>query len=95
MSTGFHAELAKLSGNRVLALLVQAIGHTVVDHIMLDLDPVQERRTIERDHREIAEAITAGRTQKARNLMSAHIATMIEIYRRSWPTRMGEIIEWR
>ena len=95
MSTGFHAELAKLSGNRVLGLLVQAIGHTVVDHIMLDLDPVQERRTIERDHRKIAEAITAGRTQKARNLMSAHIATMIEIYRRSWPTRMGEIIEWR
>jgi len=95
MSTGFHAELAKLSGNRVLGLMVQAIGHTVVDHIMLDLDPVQERRTIERDHRKIAEAITAGRTQKARNLMSAHIATMIEIYRRSWPTRMGEIIEWR
>ncbi len=95
MSTGFHAELAKLSGNRVLGLMVQAIGHTVVDHIMLDLDPVQERRTIERDHRKIAEAITAGRTQKARHLMSAHIATMIEIYRRSWPTRMGEIIEWR
>ena len=70
MSTGFHAELAKLSGNRVFGLLVQAIGHTVVDHIMLDLDPVQERRTIERDHRKIAEAITAGRTQKARNLMS-------------------------
>jgi DNA-binding FadR family transcriptional regulator len=95
MSTGFHAELAKLSGNRVLGLLVQAIGHTVGDHIMLDLDPVQERQTIERDHRAIAEAITAGRTQKARNLMAAHIATMIEIYRRSWPTRMREIVEWR
>jgi len=95
MSTGFHAELAKLSGNRVLGLLVQAIGHIVVDHIMLDLDPVQERKTIERDHRDIAEAIAAGRTQKARTLMSAHIATMIEIYRRSWPTRMGEIVEWR
>jgi len=95
MSTGFHAELAKLSGNRVLGLLVQAIGHIVVDHIMLDLDPVQERTTIERDHRAIAEAIAAGRTQKARTLMSAHIATMIDIYRRSWPARMREIVEWR
>jgi GntR family transcriptional regulator, transcriptional repressor for pyruvate dehydrogenase complex len=95
VSTGFHAELARLSGNRVLGLLVQAIGHIVVDHVMLDLDPVQERTTIERDHRQIAEAIIAGRTHKARTLMSAHIATMTEIYRSRWPDRMGELIEWR
>lgn len=94
-STGFHAELARLSGNRVLALLVQAIGHLVVDHVMLDLDPVQERDTIDSHHRAIATAISAGRTQKARTLMSAHIATMIDVYRTNWPGRMGEIVEWR
>lgn len=95
MSTGFHAELAKLSGNRVLGLLLQAISHIVVDHVMLDLDPVQERKTIEHDHRDIAGAIAAGRTLKARTLMSAHIAHITAIYRTSWPERMNEIIEWR
>jgi len=95
ITNGFHAELAELSGNRVIALLLQAISHIVVDHVMLDLDPVQARETIEHDHREIAAAIAAGRTQKARTLMAAHIANVTDIYRTRWPARMKEIVEWR
>ena len=79
----------------MLALIQQAIAHIVVDHVMLDLDPVQERETIEHDHREIAAAISAGRTQKARTLMAQHISNVIDIYRTRWPDRMKEIVEWR
>jgi GntR family transcriptional repressor for pyruvate dehydrogenase complex len=95
LSNGFHAQLAELGGNRVLALLQQAVAHIVVDHVMLDLDPVQERETIEHDHRAIAAAIAAGRSAKARTLMAAHIGTITSIYRTRWPERMQEIVEWR
>ena len=95
VSNGFHARLAELAGNRVLALLQQAIAHIVVDHVMLDLDPVQERDTIEHDHREIAAAIAAGRSSKARNLMAEHIGHVTSIYQERWPQRMLDIVEWR
>jgi GntR family transcriptional repressor for pyruvate dehydrogenase complex len=94
-SNGFHARLVELSGNRVLALLLQAISHIVVDHVMLDLDPIRERDTIEHDHQEIAAAIAAGRGPKARKLMGEHIAHVRDIYRTRWPERMQDLVEWR
>ena len=56
-ANGFHSCLAALSGNRVLALLLQSISHIVVDHVVLDLDPLQERNLIEHDHSDIAQAV--------------------------------------
>jgi GntR family transcriptional repressor for pyruvate dehydrogenase complex len=94
-SNGFHACLAELSGNRVLSLLLQSISHIVVDHVILHLDPVQERETIEHDHRDIAHAIATGRGSKARRLMAEHIAHVQDTYRAQFPERMQDLVEWR
>ena len=94
-SNGFHSCLAELSGNRVLALLLQSVAHIVVDHVILDLDPVQERGTIERDHRDIAQAVAQGRPSKARRLAAEHIAHIRDTYRSNWPERMEDLVEWR
>lgn len=94
-TNGFHSCLAELSGNRVLALLLQSVAHIVVDHVVLDLDPVQERETIEQDHRDIAQAVMQGRASKARRLMAEHIAHIRDTYRSRWPDRMQDLVEWR
>jgi GntR family transcriptional repressor for pyruvate dehydrogenase complex len=94
-SNGFHACLAELSGNRVLSLLMQSISHIVVDHVILDLDPIRARDTIEHDHREIAEAISAGRGSRARKLMAEHATHVRDTYRSLWPERMLDLVEWR
>ena len=77
VSTGFHAALAELSGNRVLALIQQAITYIVVDHVMMDLDPAQEPETLEQHHRAIAAAIAAGRATKSRSLTADDIRDVI------------------
>jgi GntR family transcriptional regulator, transcriptional repressor for pyruvate dehydrogenase complex len=94
-TTGFHATLAELGGNRVLGLVQQAVAHIVVDHVMLALDPVQDAETIERHHRALAVAIAAGHTHKARTLMAEHVGTVVETYRARSPKRLHEIVEWR
>jgi DNA-binding FadR family transcriptional regulator len=84
-----------LSGNRVLALLLQSISHIVVDHVVLDLDPLQERDLIEHDHSDIARAVCSGRGSKARKLASEHIAHIRDAYRAGFPDRMDDLVEWR
>lgn len=94
-SNGFHSCLAQLTGNRVLVLVLQSINHIVFDHVMLDLDPIQARGTIEHDHRDIAQAILAGRSSKARRLSAEHIAHIRDTYETHWPERMRDLVEWR
>jgi GntR family transcriptional regulator, transcriptional repressor for pyruvate dehydrogenase complex len=91
----FHAVVADLSGNRVLTLLSQAVTHIVVDHVVADLAPDDERAGSRRAHADIARAIVDGRARRAYHLMREHIIDVTTLYRTGWPDRMQEAIEWR
>jgi GntR family transcriptional repressor for pyruvate dehydrogenase complex len=94
-TTGFHTTLAQLSGSRVLVLLLRAISHIVVEQVLVSMDPVDERDSIELDHVGIAQAISDGRAAKAQKLMSEHIQHVRDSCARRCPERMQELVEWR
>ena len=94
-SNGFHAVLANLSGNRVLTLMLQAISHIVNDHVIRDLDPLNEREEISHDHAEIGRAVIAGKGAKAQRLAAEHIQHIVDHYRTNYPAAVLELVEWR
>jgi GntR family transcriptional repressor for pyruvate dehydrogenase complex len=94
-SNGFHAVLVNLSGNRVLTLMLQAISHIVNDHIIRDLDPLNERDEISHDHAEIGQAVIDGKGAKAQRLAAEHISHIVDHYRTNYPAAVRELVEWR
>lgn len=94
-NNGFHAVLAELAHNRVFTLILQAIGHIWVSHVLLDLNPTSLGQNIVHAHQEIAKAIAAGHFVKAGRLMREHDEEVIAYCRTHWPERLRELVEWR
>jgi len=94
-ANGFHAVMAQLSGNRVLTLILQAVSHIVVEHVMADLDPLTERTEITHSHEMIGRAIIDGRANRAAALMAEHIGHVNDFYRSQFPDRVKDLIQWR
>lgn len=93
-ASGFHVRLAQISGSRVLVLLLQAVSHLVVEHVIVGLDPAEERHLVEDDHVGIARAIADGRASKAHRLMTDHVSHVHESCRRRFPERLHDLVEW-
>jgi GntR family transcriptional repressor for pyruvate dehydrogenase complex len=93
--TGFHTAVAQLSGSRVMVLLLQALGHMLVDHVAEALSEVEDWEGVEREHAEIAEAILNGRPAKAQRLMDHHIAGVRDSCAVRWPARMLDPVVWQ
>jgi DNA-binding FadR family transcriptional regulator len=91
----FHNVVAKLANNRVLALMLETTGQIVTHHVVVNADPRELEDEIDRDHAEIARAITAGHAKRARELMSEHIGHMVDHYRVEIGDQMNDFIEWR
>jgi DNA-binding FadR family transcriptional regulator len=94
-SNGFHAVISTLSGNRVLTMILQALSHIIVEHIVRDLDPLLERQEISDDHLVIAQAMVDGRATRAQKLMAEHIDHLVSYYREHYPDRVDEFVQWR
>jgi DNA-binding FadR family transcriptional regulator len=92
--TGFHTAIAQLSGSRVMVLLLEALGHMLVDHVAEALGEVENWEGVEREHAEIAEAILDGRAAKAQRLMDHHIAGVRDTCAERWPERMLDPVVW-
>jgi GntR family transcriptional repressor for pyruvate dehydrogenase complex len=91
----FHESVYSLADNGVILLLARAISHVVTDHIVSGLDPVELHESIADEHRLMADAITEGRAPEAGALMAKHFQTQYDYFRRHWPARFDETIEWR
>ena len=91
----FHGTIYRLTGNGVLALVTQAITSIISSHIVSTMDPVELHEPILQEHAQIAKAIAAGRGQRAYKLTLEHFQAQHEYYKRNWPARFDEIIEWR
>lgn len=94
-NNAFHAVIAQLSGNRVLTLILQSVSHIVVEHVMLDLDPLHEQNEISHDHEVIGQAIIDGKGARAARLMEEHIGHVNDFYRTHFPERVRELVQWR
>lgn len=90
----FHSVLGSLAGNRVTTLLVQAVTHIVVDHVISGVDPLMIP-DLDHQHHAVAEAIIDGRARKARDLMHDHIAAVVDYYRTHASDHMETPVAWR
>jgi GntR family transcriptional repressor for pyruvate dehydrogenase complex len=94
VTNNFHAALHELVGNRVLELFVRSIQHIVSHHVIDRMDTTGLRERILEEHRELAKAVVAGQTAKARKLMAAHYEWLWIHYEQAWPARLEEYVEW-
>jgi GntR family transcriptional repressor for pyruvate dehydrogenase complex len=90
----FHGSVEALAGNRVIELLGRIVGNIWHEHIVTRMDTGAVREQIHAEHRDIAKAIMAKQPSKAAHLMREHFAGLVEEYRRHWPGRFDELIEW-
>ncbi len=88
----FHAAMAALSGNPVLDLICQSVGHIVSDYTLMATSNRELEDWIVHDHSNLAQAIIAGEATKAERLMKRHIETLLKKWERLAPQRVGERI---
>src|SRR5207253_1874454 len=91
----FHETVYRLGGNRVLGLLTKGVTQTVTSHVMARMDPVEMRGAIVEEHEEMAAAISSGQAAKAKRQMREHFGKLYEFYKKQWPARLDELVEWR
>ena len=90
-----HFALGSLSGNRVLDLILRAVGDLVRTHVLLQLDPLSISEMIDDDHHEIAEAVVEGDGTRARELLIEHNTRLDPIYRSHWKGSLSDLVEWK
>ena len=91
----FHGAVYQLTGNAVLSLVTQSITQIISSHIVSTMDPVELHESILEEHGRIARAIATGRETRAYRLTQEHFQAQHEYYKRNWPARFDELIEWR
>lgn len=91
----FHLTVYDLAANGVLSLVTRAITHIVTSHIVSTMDPVELHEDILAEHSLIARAIVAGKETRAARLTHEHFQAQHEYYKKNWPSRFDELIEWR
>ena len=92
--TGFHEELGRLGGNRVLQLTLASFGQIVSYQAGVIDDPRQLQQLIHHDHRDLARAVSAGHHRAARTLMEAHVAGVWEYCRAHMAGGPEEPVRW-
>lgn len=93
-TNSFHGTLNELVGNRITELLVRVVVHITMTHVIERVDTSGMRERIHEEHRDIARAVIAGQPTKARRLQEEHYTWLWEHYRKVWPARFDELIEW-
>lgn len=105
--SNFHSKVYQLSGNPILALIINAIESLLLDHMLntithdrnsiiarRDSSRPATRATVHAEHQTIAESIVAKQPRKARVLMEDHVQDVIEFLRSSHPAMMDQPVEW-
>lgn len=83
----FHMEIAAASGNAILARLLKATRDLLQEWIVGSQKLQAARPLAWKDHRAIEEAIAAGASGKAAELMSAHLRGSSELLRKSFAAK--------
>ena len=91
----FHDRVAELADNPVLALVLKSVSFISTEQVLTNPERGELEEQIVHDHSGLAEAIIAGRPEKAEKLMAEHIHHIVEDFKAYWPRRVGEKIQWR
>ncbi len=91
---GFHHAVAKLSGNRVLALSLEAYGQIVAHHVAMVDDPRKLNDVLLDDHQHVAKAVSAGHSRRARELMEEHLRRVVEYCSERLNGTLESAVEW-
>lgn len=83
----FHMEIAVASGNPILARLLKATRGLLQEWIVGSQKLEEARPLAWKDHRAIEEAIAAGDSARAHQLMGAHLRDSVELLRKSLGTK--------
>jgi GntR family transcriptional repressor for pyruvate dehydrogenase complex len=94
-AAAFHSEIGRLSGNRVLVLLLQSINHILTELMMERIDLTQSGAQIEHDHEALARAIVNGHALKAETLARDHIIHLWDDFEARAGGRIDDIVDWR
>jgi GntR family transcriptional repressor for pyruvate dehydrogenase complex len=94
-SNSLHFRVTDLADNRVLALVIGAVGDIIRTHVLLRIDPFELRALIDDDHAAIAAAVIAGDAGAAWQAMADHIDRLDPIYRAHWDGNLDDPIEWK
>jgi DNA-binding FadR family transcriptional regulator len=94
-SNGLHFALSALDPNRVLRMLVAAVGDIIRTHVILAIDPFDIRTLIDDDHRAIAQAVLDADVDAARAAMRLHIEQLDPIYRAHWDGSLFDLVAWK
>jgi GntR family transcriptional regulator, transcriptional repressor for pyruvate dehydrogenase complex len=94
-AAAFHSEIGRLSGNRVLVLLLQSINHILTELMMERIDLTQSGAQIEHDHEALARAIVNGHARKAEMLARDHIIHLWDDFEARADGRIDDIVDWR
>ncbi|HVX42488.1 MAG TPA: FCD domain-containing protein, partial [Mycobacteriales bacterium] len=78
-SMQFHATVAEVAGNVVLAEAVRAITEIYGDYQLQIAELYADPQRDQEEHSAILAAISAGQPQKARRLMTAHLSEVYDI----------------
>lgn len=95
VTNSFHGTVEELGANRVIELISRLVGQMWHEHVVTRMDTSHLRDAIHDEHREIARAIIAGQANKASRLMYEHFEHLQGEYRKHWPARFEELIEWQ
>ena len=102
----FHSVVNHLSGNRILALVVDALESLFMEHMLAitsdrssliaqrDSSREPARATVHTEHGDIARCIIAKQPRKARVLMQEHWQDVFAFGREQLPAMMNQPVEW-
>jgi GntR family transcriptional regulator, transcriptional repressor for pyruvate dehydrogenase complex len=94
-SNRLHFAVTELAHNRVLTLIMGAVGDIIRTHVIVRIDPFELRQLIDDDHAAIAAAVIDGDASAARQAMADHIDRLDPIYRAHWEGNLDDPIEWK
>lgn len=95
MSATLHSEIGRLSGNRVLMLLLQSIAHILTELMLEAVDLSGTEEQIQHDHGTLALAIVSGDAREAEHLARSHILHMQDELNKIVCRRVEDVVEWR
>jgi DNA-binding FadR family transcriptional regulator len=90
----FHDSLARITGNRVLELLLLSISRVLDSHFVHNVDPHAIEAAAEHDHELIAAAVLAGDATEARAQMERHTRAITSYYIEMTGVSLDRVIQW-
>jgi GntR family transcriptional repressor for pyruvate dehydrogenase complex len=94
IGAGFHQAIATASGNPILSLFARSLGEMTSHLASRSLFPPSQHERVHNDHIEITEAILARDSDRAEELVTAHMKEMQSTYSESYAGLVDTVLPY-